>query len=106
LVQSDAALLPAQTRNVHKYADVIGKGDNAFICYAESTGCRMESIAAEPVMMTVDGRTLVNVSATQGDAFAKAVAQLGEAGWEMIGPGPAYGALTTEQALHFTPYAW
>jgi len=96
------AVADAQSRmTTVKYSYVIGVGDRAFICYAESSGCRMEPVTAEPVMMTVDGRTVINGSATQGAAFAKAVAQLGVAGWEMIGPGPAYGTLTADQALHF-----
>jgi hypothetical protein len=85
-----------------KYAYVIGIGRDAIICFAEPTGCHREAVTAEPVMMTMaGGRTAIDSGATRGTAFAKAVAQLGEAGWQMVGSGPAYADGTTEQALHF-----
>ena len=54
-------------------------------------------------MMPVTGGSMTNVSATQGAAVAKAVTALGDAGWEMIGPGPAYAnaPITSDPALHF-----
>ena len=101
---------PAQARvgqsaQAVKYAYVLGINQRALICFAESTGCRMQEVTAEPVMMTVDARRTFDMSATQGAAVAKAVSLLGDAGWEMVGAGPAYANATAEQALHFKQIA-
>jgi len=92
---------PIQAAAPMKYAYVVGVGSRASICFAESGGCRIEAVSAEPVMMTGSDRMILNMSATQHAAVAKAVAQLGEAGWEMVGTGPAYGTDTQDEAIHF-----
>jgi hypothetical protein len=84
-----------------KYAYVVGQNGRAFICFAEADGCRMQEVTAPPVMMTVGVRSVTDVFATQAASTAKAIASLGDAGWEMIGVGPAYATYTTEHALHF-----
>jgi hypothetical protein len=103
-VAADARLSQAQagqSAQAVKYAYVLGVNQRAMICFAESTGCRMQEVTADPVMMTVDARRMLDFSATQGAAVAKAVSLLGDAGWEMVGPGPAYANAMAEQALHF-----
>jgi hypothetical protein len=40
------------------------------------------------------------MNATVGRAMVKAVRELGETGWEMIGSAPAYGD-PTQTAVHF-----
>jgi hypothetical protein len=92
---------PIQAATPVKYAYIVGVGGRALICFAESAGCRMEAVTAEPVMMTAVGTTVLNASATQHAAMAKAVAQLGDAGWEMVGTGAAYGTATQDEAIHF-----
>ena len=90
---------PIQAAAPMKYAS-LGVGSRASICFAESGGCRIEAVSAEPVMMTGSDRIILNMSATQHAAVAKAVAQLGEAGWEMVGTGLAYGTDTQDEAIH------
>ena len=91
-----------QSARAVKYAYVLlGVNQRATICFAESGGCRTQEVTADPVMMSADGRSMIDVSATRAAAIAKAVFLLGDAGWEMVGPGPAYATPTAEQALHF-----
>ena len=40
-------------------------------------------------------------AATEGAAVAKAVHLLGEAAWDMVGPGPAYATPGADEAIHF-----
>jgi hypothetical protein len=71
----------------------------AEICYAEAAGCRTQLVTVPNVAETANpGSTDVN--ATVGRAMVKAVRELGETGWEMIGSGPAYGD-PSQTAVHF-----
>ena len=84
-----------------KYAYVVARGDKAVICFVEVQGCRIQEVTAPPVTMSDGGRLFTDPAATRAVAFAKAVSQLGEAGWEMVGSGPAYATANAEEALHF-----
>jgi hypothetical protein len=90
----------AQGRQAFKYAYVVAKHDqSAEICYAEAEGCRIVRVTADPVRL--EGGTIIDASATARKAVVKAVAGLGDGGWELIGPGQPYGQTLTEQALFF-----
>ncbi len=102
LAQSPA--VQPQPPRVYRYAyvsPVSRRGAlGAEICYAESTGCRLELVTVPNVPF--DSRPgVIDVAATTGQAMVKAVRALGEAGWEMIGSGPAYGSAGEQPAIHF-----
>ena len=84
-----------------KYAYVVARFDKAVICFVEPQGCRIQEVTAPPVTMSDAGRIFTDTAATQAVAFARAVSLLGEAGWEMVGSGPAYATSNAEEALHF-----
>jgi hypothetical protein len=84
-----------------KYAYVVGRSEKVVICFVEPQGCRIQEVTAPPVTRPYEGGILTDVAATQAVAFAKAVSLLGEAGWEMVGSGPAYATSNAEEALHF-----
>jgi hypothetical protein len=74
----------------------------AEICYAEPTGCRMEIVTVSPVEMPSSvAFSVIDTAETASRAMAKAVRQLGQQRWEMIGSGPAYGHPREASAVHF-----
>ncbi len=91
----------ASTGRVVKYAYVVLGNQGAEICYAEPQGCRIDRITALPVRVKDPSVAAVDGNATSRNAMVKAVTILGDAGWEMIGPGQAYGHAGSEPAVHF-----
>jgi len=102
---SEPEARPGQGAQAVKYAYVVGINQRAVICYAVADGCRTQEVTADPLTMTANGRVMSDMSAAEGTAVAKAVSILGDAGWEMVGPGPAYAHLTSQPALHFKQVA-
>jgi len=85
-----------------KYAYVLGRNDKAEICFVEAQGCRIQEVTVPAVTFSNAGSTITDMAATQAVAFAKAVSLLGDAGWEMVGSGPAYATSNIAgEALHF-----
>ncbi len=77
------------------------KDGAAEICYADASGCRIERVTAPPVEVTISSSRVVDASATARVAVVKAVAMLGNAGWEMVAVGNAYGHVVPEFGVHF-----
>lgn len=93
---------PQQSLVTWRYAYVVAWGNGAVVCYVEADGCRNDFVKVEPVRFqddrTIDG---INMSATQKRAAVAAVHRLGNAGWEMVDVGFAYGHGGENDAVHF-----
>jgi hypothetical protein len=104
LAQSPA--VQQQPPRVYRYAYVTPVNRQrvlgAEICYAEPTGCRMEVVTVTAVEMPASfAFGVIDSAETASRAMAKAVRQLGQQRWEMIGSGPAYGHAREATAVHF-----
>ena len=75
-------------------------GGDVYASFMEAAGCRSTKVEVEPVR-AIQGPDLNDMAATQALATAKAVHQLGDAGWEMIGEGTSYCHSDARKAIHF-----
>jgi len=85
-------VLPLGTYSSSTRSDIAGTNEGQLrVCYADSGGCRWETI------------TQASSGGGQGEGFsrtvAKALYQLGNAGWELA--GGAYEGQSTTQVLYF-----
>jgi hypothetical protein len=92
---------PQQSLATWRYAYVVAWGNGAVVCFAEADGCRNEFVEIEPVRLQDRTIAAINVSATQKRAVVTAVHRLGNAGWEMVDVGFAYGHGGENEAVHF-----
>ena len=87
------------TRWSHAYVSSTAGGD-VYISVMEATGCRSTKIEVDPVRAT-QGPDLNDMAATVALATAKAVSQMGNNGWEMVGEGTSYCHSHERKAIHF-----
>ena len=87
------------SRWAHAYVSSTAGGD-VYISYMEAAGCRSTKVEVDPVR-AIQGPDLNDMAATMALATAKAVSQMGNSGWQMVGEGTSYCHSHERKAIHF-----